>query len=245
MLHSNVKLLMATGRNFWLRWILYYSLGELLAIAAAAIVGAFLFIGPPDKPLTHLTTLILLGIAGCTEGLIIGWTQWKSFSKVLLHLRPIPWIATTTVSAMAGWLLVLPPAIVLISVLARFSLINNHYSFFYTALVGMTFGVLMGVPQFFYLRKFYNNAAVWILANVLGWMCSFLVIYSFISLLLDSGSFAYNFSLILISCLLSGIIQGLVTGAALHFCMSVKHQHLKTVSKIGSALVTDIKHGEQ
>ena len=236
---------METDRNFWLRWILYYSVGELLAIAAAAIVGAFLFIGLPGKPLTNLTTLIVLGIAGCTEGLIIGWTQWRSFSKVLLHLRPIPWISTTTVSAMAGWLLILPPAIVLISVLARFSLINYYYSFFYTALVGMTFGVLMGVPQFFYLRKFYNNAVIWILANVLGWMCSFLVIYSFISLLVDSGSFTYNFSLILISCLLSGIIQGLVTGAALHFCMSVKHQHLKSASKIESSLATRTKHEVQ
>lgn len=227
---------MATDRKFWFKWMFYYSAGELLAIAAAAIIGVFLFIDIPGTPLTPLTTLILLGIAGCVEGLVIGWIQWKSFSKVVLHLKGAPWITTTTLSAMVGWLLILPPAIILISVVARFSLITSYSSFLYTAVAGIAFGAIMGVPQFFYLRKLYNKAGVWILANVLGWMGSFVIIYTFISLLKNSGSFAYNFSLILISCVLSGIVQGLVTGTALHYFMSAKQEHLRTANKRGSPL---------
>ena len=222
--------------------MLFYAFGELLAIAAAAVIGGFLFINLPGKSLTHFQTIVLLGIAGCTEGLIIGWIQWKSLSKVLLHFRPAKWIATTTVSAIAGWLLILPPAIVLLSVLTKFSLINSYYSLLYTALAGVAFGALMGGPQFFYLRKFYNNAFIWILANVLGWMCSFLIIYSFISMLLDSGSFAFNLFLILISCVLSGLIQGLITGTCLHFAMSVKQEHLRNAGRSQSPLVAGARH---
>lgn len=218
---------MEADRKFWFKWILYYSLGDLLAIAAAAVIGGFLFIDFSNRPLTPFTTTAILVIAGASEGLIIGYIQWKSLSRVLLHFKPIPWIATTTISAIAGWLLFLPPAIMLISFLTKSSLINNYYSILYTALVGILFGTLMGVPQFIFIRKFYKNAFVWILANVFGWMFSFLIIYSAILMLTDSGLYIYNLSLILISCVLSGLIQGLITGTSLHFLMSVKIEHLR------------------
>jgi len=217
----------------------YYSTGELFAIAAAATIGVFLFVEIPGNPLTPLTTLIILGVAGCVEGLVIGWIQWKSFTKVVLHLKGAAWITTTTLSAMAGWLLILPPAIVLVSVLARFSLITSYSSFLYAAAAGIAFGAIMGVPQFFYLKKLYHKAGVWILANVLGWMGSFVILYTFISLLKSSGSFAYNFSLIIISCGLSGIVQGLVTGTALHYFMSAKQAHLRAGSTAGPPLFAE------
>ena len=222
--------------------MLFYAIGELLAIAAAAAIGSFLFVDLPGKPLSHFQTMVLLGIAGCAEGLIIGWIQWKSLSKVLLHFRPVKWIATTTLSAVAGWLLILPPAIMLLAVLAKFSLINNSYSLFYTALLGVAFGALMGAPQFFYLKKFYNNAFVWIFANVLGWMCSFLIIYLSISMLANSDFFIFRVSVILLACVLSGLIQGLITGTCLHFAMSVKQEHLRNVSSSMSPLTTGAVH---
>lgn len=207
----------------------YYSFGELLAMAAVVIIGGFLFIDFSNKPLTPFTSIAILIIAGASEGLIIGYIQWKSLSKVLLHFKPLRWITTTIISAVTGWLLILPPAIMLISFLTKFSLFHNYYSILYTALVGMSFGAVMSVPQFFFIKKFYNNALVWILANIFAWMFSFLIFYSAIYMLADSSSFIYNVSLVVISCVFSGLIQGIVTGTSLHFLMSVKKEHLRNV----------------
>ncbi len=216
---------MGTDQKFWYKWMLNYSFGELLAIGIATIIGRFLFTGTSNTVLTPFTTFVILIIAGTTEGFIIGYIQWKSLSKVLLHFKAIPWIATTTLSAIAGWLLILPPALMLISFLSKFSLISDYYSILYTALLGMSFGGLIGIPQFFLIKKFYRNALVWILVNVFGWMFSFLIIYLAMSMLVDAASFIYNLALIIIACVLSGLIQGVVTGTSLHFLMSVKKEH--------------------
>ena len=45
------------------------------------------------------------------------------------------------------------------------------------------------------------------------------------SMLVDAASFIYNLALIIIACVLSGLIQGVVTGTSLHFLMSVKKEH--------------------
>lgn len=76
---------METDRKFWFKWMLYYSFGELLAITAAAIIGGFLFIDFSNRPLTPFTTIAILVIAGASEGLVIGYIQWKSLSRVLLR----------------------------------------------------------------------------------------------------------------------------------------------------------------
>ena len=100
---------MATDRRIWFKLTLLYAVGELLPIAVAVVIGNFLFVYLPDKPSTHFQTMVLLGIAGCNEGLINGWIEWKSPLKVVLHFRPIRWIAGTTLSPVAGWLLIPQP----------------------------------------------------------------------------------------------------------------------------------------
>lgn len=226
---------------FWFKWMLNYSFGELLAIGAAAMIGRFLFINISNTPITTFTTVSILIIAGAAEGFIIGCIQWKSLSKVLLHFKAVPWIIITTLSAVVGWLLVLPPAIMLISFLTRFSLISNYYSIVYTALVGISFGALMGVPQFFIIKKFYKNALVWIFANVLGWMLSFLIVYTAMSMLSETSSLIYNLFLIIISCVLSGLVQGVVTGTSLHFLMTVKKEHERDTLFNKTPLSIDLK----
>lgn len=214
-------------KRFWYKWMLNYSFGELLGIGAAAVIGRFLFLefSNISASSTTLITFIILVIAGAAEGLIIGYVQWKSLSKILLHFKPTLWILITTISTIAGWLLILPPAVMVISFLSKFTLISNNYSILYTALAGMTFGALIGIPQFLILKKFYKNAYAWIVANTIGWMLTFLIIYTAMSLLTNATSFVYNMSLIVISCMISGLVQGIVTGTSLHFLMTIKKQH--------------------
>jgi hypothetical protein len=220
--------MLKTQDKFWYKWMLNYSLGELLGIGAAAIVGRLLFIqfSNASETSSSVLTAVILIMAGAAEGLIIGFIQWKSLSKLVRHFKPVPWIVTTMFCTIAGWLLVLPPAVLFISFLTKMFLINNYYSAFYTMLVGMAFGGLVGIPQFFIIKRFYFNAIIWVFANILGWMFSFLIIYFTLSLFGNDPSFGYSLFLISGACVLSGLIQGIVTGTSLHFAMIIRKEHV-------------------
>ncbi|MEO5977803.1 MAG: hypothetical protein ABIS36_14945 [Chryseolinea sp.] len=216
---------MKADQKVWFKWMFNYSIGELTGIGAAAIVGRLLFISFNTQGVqpAFLTTAVLI-MAGASEGLIIGYIQWKSLSRLVSNFKPTVWIITTSLSAIAGWLLILPPAIVFISFLSRLHIVQNSYLPFYAGLAGLAFGGVMGIPQFFIIRKFYKASVGWIMANALGWMFSFLVVYGALQMFSDHSTF-YNVVIIVGSCILSGFVQGVITGTLLHFIMSARKEH--------------------
>jgi hypothetical protein len=220
MIQSNTK----SENRFWKKWIISYSFGELIGIGVAASIGRLVFFTFPENSVASQSTLtvIILIIAGITEGLILGYIQWKSLSRFVPGITPMLWIFVTTFSTLAGWLFVLPPGILFIAFLSKISLISTYSSYVYTMLVGLAFGGVVGIPQFFIMRRYFTNAAVWIVSNTIGWMLSFLIIYSAFLLFHHTTSFALNFSLVVLACILSGLVQGFVTGTSLHFLMAIR-----------------------
>ena len=207
--------------------MLIYSFGEVLGIGAAATIGRFLFIGFSSTSVAQSAALFffVLVMSGAVEGMIIGYVQWKSLSRLVIDFRPATWIITTSLAAITGWLLILPPSVVFISFFSTLKLINAYYSILYAALAGLAFGGIIGIPQYFIIKRFYHKAFVWIMANALGWMLSFMTVYFALLLLSHSTSLLLNFLIILLPCALSGLIQGIITGSALHFSMRAKRTH--------------------
>lgn len=215
---------MKIHKKFWFQWVLNYSIGELMGIAAAATIGRLMFIDLSNNysAPTSLFPLVILIIAGAAEGFIIGYAQWKSISLLVTNFKPVAWILTTTIAVTVGWLSVLPPSVVFISFLSSLNLINDYYSVLYTGLAGLAFGGIISTAQFFIIRKFYRNAEAWIIANALGWMLSFMVISTALSIFPYTSSFIYNVLIIISSCIVSGVIQGIITGSFLHLLMISK-----------------------
>jgi hypothetical protein len=220
MIQGNTK----NENPFWRKWIINYSLGELIGIGIAASIGRFLFFTFPESSALSQSTLtvIILIIAGVAEGFILGYIQWKSLAKIIPDFTPMLWVFVTTFSALAGWLFILPPGVMFIAFLSKISLISTYSSYLYTMLVGAAFGGLIGIPQFFIIRKYFKNAVVWIVSNTIGWMFSFLIVYSALLLFQYTSSLFENFLLIALACILSGLVQGFVTGTSLHFLMSIR-----------------------
>jgi len=209
---------------FWRKWILDYSLGELIGIGISATIARFLFVGFPENGIIpeSLITVTLLTIAGVSEGFIIGYIQWRSFAKLIPDFRPVLWILVTTISTLAGWLFILPPGIVFITFLSQVALISANNSILYTLLVGLAFGGLIGIPQSFIVKQHFKGAIIWIISNAVGWMFSFLIIYLSLSLFPYLPSVVGKLLLIALACVFSGLVQGLVTGTSLHFLMSIR-----------------------
>ncbi len=221
---------MRNVKKFWFRWMMHYSLGELLGIGGAAIVTRLLFYDYSNVTYNRssaVTVLVLL-IAGTMEGLIIGYIQWRSLSKFVVDLKPSHWIGVTMLAAMVGWVIILPPSVIIIFFFAKISVINMYYSVAYIILAGFAFGGLIGIPQYFIIRKFYRNAMVWIFANAIGWALSFFIFYCALSLFTEP---IFNLVLILSACILSGGTQGVITGTSLHFAMTIKKEHLRKTAE--------------
>lgn len=220
MIYANTK----SGRPFWRKWIINYSLGELIGIGIAAAIGRFLFFTFPESSAVSQSalTVIILIIAGLAEGFILGYIQWKALSKIVPDFTPMLWIFVTTFSALAGWLFILPPGVMFIAFLSKISLISTYSSYVYTMIVGAAFGGLIGFPQFFIIRNYFKNAGVWIVSNTIGWMVSFLIVYSALLLFNYTTSVVQNFLLIALASMISGLIQGFITGTSLHFLMSIR-----------------------
>ncbi|MEO7989357.1 MAG: hypothetical protein ABI663_07440 [Chryseolinea sp.] len=213
---------MKNEEKFWYRWMLNYSFGELLGIGAAAIIARFLFVEYSQLPHeSSILTAIVLIIAGASEGLIIGYVQWKSLSKLIQNFKPGPWITVTTLTSIAGWILILPPAVLIIFFFARVSSQSAYTSILYTLSTGAAFGGIIGISQFFLIRKYFNNATVWIFATASCWALSFLILYVTLSFFSTS---LINIILIASACVLSGLVQGSVTAICVHFLMDIKKE---------------------
>jgi hypothetical protein len=215
---------MQKDRKAWHHWMRNYSLGDLVAMGGVASIGRFLLMNYSQKTLLHsepgISWLTLI-VVGALEGILIGFIEWKSLSG-LINLKSGSWIAVTVLATAIGWLFILSPAIVYISVLSRFSEINRTYFAIYTGIAGMSFGTLVGIPQYLILKKFYKNSVMWILANALAWMLSFVIIYSALAMFTHSA--ILNVLLTGFACAASGLLQGTITGLCLHFSMTLRNE---------------------
>ncbi len=216
---------MKGDKKFWYRWIVNYSIGELLGIGAAASIGRILFVEFSGTALSQTPFLFffILVLAGALEGIIIGYIQWRSLSRlVTIPFHPGSWTLVTMCAAIIGWLLVLPPSIVFISFLSSLKLIDNYYSLLYAAIAGFAFGGIIGFAQFFIIGTFYHKAYLWVIANALGWMLSFNIVYAALLLFSYTTYYIANVLVIITACALSGLAQGFITGQTLHFLMPLK-----------------------
>lgn len=212
------------GNRFWLRWILNYAFGELLVIGAATAFGRLVLIELSDfiDQSPALVVWLLLATVGVAEGWTIGYFQWHSLNRLLVCFKSRPWIFATIAATTIGWLVIMPPSIFLMAFFVDFHLINKYYSVLYALFAGTAFGGIIGIVQYLILRRYYNNAVIWIFSNILSWMFSFFVICQGVSMLSSGHTLTYNLMIMVFACIFSGLAQGLVTGISLHFLMSMK-----------------------
>jgi len=154
------------GRGFWLCWVLANALSEIAGLAASAVVWFLLTMsrGSEMEPtgFALLLTVLLLGALG---GTLVGYAQWLVLRRAVAGLAGSPWILATVGGALTTWLLGMlaggkagaPPE-------ESPGLIITG-----AALVGAGLGALLGVAQWFVLRRHVRRAGWWVLANALAW----------------------------------------------------------------------------
>ncbi len=210
-------------------WILNCGVGELAGMAAAAalyLLGWFM-VGQSFVGLHGLVMLLILLITGVIEGSIAGYFQWTVLSRRFPNLPLNRWMKATAWGTAAGCFLSSLP------MLQMANYFQNHPSDFGMAklllvgLIGMVLGGVIGLAQWWELKKCSLQSGYFILANALAWPVAVGFLYWGATKVVCNLPTEIIFSLGSVFGLCSGIVFGLISGMFLFLIQPNNHLHKK------------------
>lgn len=141
-------------------WVLATALGETLGFLVPGLVAVVAF------DLHPAYTLVLMVIAGCVEGAVLGAAQSVVLAREFLGFSRGAWIFATAMGAAAAWFVGMLPSTFYpawtdwpASVLVPAGL-----------LLGLTLLTTIGLAQWTVLRRHVARARTWVPANAVAWM---------------------------------------------------------------------------
>ncbi|MDF1698590.1 MAG: hypothetical protein P1U56_22250 [Saprospiraceae bacterium] len=207
-------------KTLWQKWTVHCALGELLGIGAAGAL-AFLvnsWLGDPHSLAEKLIVMVAMVAAGCIEGFILGFFQWRVMVQKFTLIPRKEWMFYTILVAALGWFLGMLPSLffdpsVAESESSHSSLnFNNPLIFAFLSLsVGLLLGALFGLFQWISLKKYSLNAYYWIIANALGWGLGLGWIYLFASFPSTESSISFTVTMGITGGILCGLSVGAIT----------------------------------
>lgn len=195
--------------RFWLAWCLAMMAGELVGFGFAGALGwsATLALGEGA-----VATLVIVA-AGAVEGVCIGLAQGLVLRRALPDASLARWTFLTALAATLAWA-------------AGMSLGGRapvDAWWFPVAAIGflLAIGALMGLAQWFELRRHVRQAARWIAANALVWPLGLVPTY-LVSSLMDAATPA---ALVIAGVALAGAAMGIIVGGGTGWQMQRLARH--------------------
>ena len=200
-------------RALWLRWIKANAIAELVGLGLTAFLSVLAF--SYWENIHPLWIALLMIIAGALlEGLFVGYIQWQVLRDYLTGLSLKTWATATAVGAGVAWGLGMIPS-------TFFSLAESSEPsqpmpepspwliLLLAASMGLLLGPILGIPQWWVLRRHVGRAGWWIVANALAWMVGMVVVFA------ASGKLAVDSSYLLILLSIAGslLVAGALVGA--------------------------------
>ncbi|QLY34659.1 hypothetical protein H0264_24980 [Nocardia huaxiensis] len=190
----------------WRRWFRRVTLGELLGFAAPALAGALAADAAP------WVLAVALLAAGAIEGTVLGWFQAGVLRSVLPGFPVRNWTLVTAAAAVFAWAIGVVPVLFGDRISEWPPLVQAP-----VIAVGATVLVFsIGTAQWLILRSRSHRAALWIWANVVGWITGLLAFTLVTTPLWQPGQPAVLVGLIgLLGGLLMAAVMAAVTGVFL------------------------------
>ena len=195
------------------RWVKANSLAELVGLGLTAFLSVVAFSYWENvHPIWIAVIMILAGTL--LEGVFVGYVQWQVLKNHLQGLSLKAWATATAVGAGIAWSLGMIPSTLLGLADAGdagqpMPEISAWLMLFLAAMMGLLLGPVLGMPQWWILRRHVKRAGWWIPANALAWMAGMVVIFA-ASDRLPAGS---SYALILLTIAGTLVIAGALVGA--------------------------------
>ncbi|NBC09753.1 MAG: hypothetical protein GVY26_21380 [Bacteroidetes bacterium] len=198
--------------RLWPRWTVNCGTGELLGIAAAAVIvtGYRYLLGESSSTDDQLLHLFFMALAGVAEGSALAYFQYRMIEKVFPQVAWKQWLAYTVAAALVGWIVGILPSQFLTGGLEADAFQSPEPLVYYSlaALMGLLLGALFGYFQWLPIKGMRKNALLWVPANALGWAAGMVFIFMGASLPGESASWP----LVLLYGAIGGALGGLSVG---------------------------------
>jgi hypothetical protein len=205
------------------------ALGELLSLGlVAAIAGGLVwYFGEPRTSLAVLLFTALMILLGACEGLILGFAQWLAVHPFLRGLKRREWMKATTLGAVIAWGLGMIPSTLIAlqetTIATPPAQISDVVKYSMAALMGLTLGLVLGVPQWLVLRRYVGHAGWWIVANAAAWAVGMPIVFVGAGSVPQGTSGLLMVLLMMLTLLVAGAVVGAIHGLALIWLLRDKY----------------------
>lgn len=202
---------------FWLQWVGANALAEIFGLGVTAATALLLFpILQPDSSLVAaLIVLLVMVSTGIFEGLCVGSLQWSVLSQRVRNITWQDWAKATVIGALIAWVLGMLPSTIMGLVETTGGTVTAEppalLMYGMAAAMGLLLGPVLGIPQWFVLRRYIPKAGWWIVANALAWAIGMPIIFMGIDMLVAMGPSVVGVA-VLRTLLLTGAAVGAVHG---------------------------------
>jgi hypothetical protein len=186
-----------------------FALGRLMAPSLERVTGALAILG---------TALIAITLGTLLEGILVGFAQERVLCDRLAPLQPRSWTKATAIGAGLAWTLGMIP-----STLMAFPSPDSAASappaepsailqYGLAALLGLVAGPVLGLAQWFVLRRLVQRAGLWLWANAVAWAVGMPLIFLGMDFVPWNGPPAAMFLAIYAVCGAAGLVVGAIHG---------------------------------
>lgn len=173
----------------------------------------------PSVTLVIIGALISIAAGTLCEGVLVGYAQGAVLRQRLPSLPIRRWVRATAIGAGAAWILGMIPSTV--AALSESSGASSPPPFegplVYVAAAGMglTLGVILGLPQWLQLRAYAKRSLRWVGANAIAWAAGMVIIFAGAGSTPANASVGLVIAIIAAVCLFAGLVVGAVHGLIL------------------------------
>ena len=211
----------AAGRgHLWWRWVAANSWAEVVGLGVSGAAAGLLLAraGGDAFSVVGAGVLVVL-LAGVTEGGVVGWAQHRVLRAPLPDLAARRWVGATVIGALAAWTLgMLPSTIIGVAEVGSAEMVAEPPLVLQLVLavaLGLAAGPILGGAQAWVLRDHVARAWRWLPANAAAWAVGMPLVFLVAGGVPPTLHPAAIVSLVALTLALVGAAVGAVHGAVL------------------------------
>ncbi|MDF2178871.1 hypothetical protein P2G88_11485 [Aliiglaciecola sp. CAU 1673] len=205
--------------TFYKHWILANGLAEAIGLGGTLILagyGATLFAADSLSSLL-LAALLAILMGTVLEGVVVGIAQSIPLRAFVPEIPVRAWVWATAIGAGIAWMIgMIPSTLMGLSNLSSPESVSQelpvYLQYGLAVVLGLVTGPILGFAQWLVLRRYFDKANRWLIANALAWGLGMLAIFVGMDLVpWGAGPLLQGITVIFI-CFVAGSIVGAIQG---------------------------------
>lgn len=209
--------------QFWGKWVVVNAVAELVGLGFSSLLWALFFLGMEEAIGTLLAALIVVIGSTLLEGSAVGVAQGRLLRQALPKLTVREWWIATMIGALIAWTLGMIPSTLMSFTTEATSAatetappeMSDALMYTLAALMGLVLGPVLGIPQWWVLRRYVAKAWQWIPANAVAWAIGMPVIFVVMSFIPAGALTLWTILLLITGLAVAGAVVGAIHGLIL------------------------------